>query len=105
MVAAPKLSTRNRRAHSIRLPAIGALSAAVALPTTALAHERFVKRDVLRPFPQDFFFHVDHNVMIIAVRVCLAVVAGLSLCLPRDTMSAFVVRHLPGVPPGARAAV
>src|SRR2546426_559316 len=103
MVAAPKLSTRNRRAHSIRLPAIGALSAAVALPTTALAHERFVKHDVLRPFPHDFFFHVDHNVVSIAVRVCLAMVAVLFLWFRRHAIEALIETKLRAGATGRRA--
>ena len=94
MVAAPRLSTRKRLARSLRLPAIGALSAALALPTAAPAHERFVKHDVLRPFPRDFFFHVDHNVMSIAVRVFLVMAVVLFLWFRRHAIEAFVETKL-----------
>ncbi len=103
MVAAPRLSTRKRLARSIRLPAIGALSAAVALPTAALAHERFVKHDVLQPFPHDFFFHVDHNVVSIAVRVCLAMAAVLFLWFRRHAIEAFIETKLRAGATGRRA--
>ena len=66
----------------------------VALPTTALAHERFVKHDVLRPFPHDFFFHVDGNVLSIATRVCLAMAAVLFLWFRRQAIQAFLDRKL-----------
>src|SRR5436190_23482770 len=105
MVAAPKLSTRNRRAHSIRLPAIGALSAAVALPTAALAHERFVKHDVLQPFPHDFFFHVYNNVLSIAFRVCLAMSAVLFLLFRLQAIQAFIETQRRAGARGRRAAL
>src|SRR5262249_27486157 len=71
-----------------------ALVAAAMPPTTALAHERFVKHDVLRPFPHDFFFHVDHNVMSIAVRVFVVMAVVLFLWFRRHAIEAFVETKL-----------
>ncbi len=103
MVPLPTLSFRRRRCLSTRFLAI-ILTAAAALATPpALAHERFVKHDVLRPFPHDFFFHVDGNVMSIAVRVCLAMVAVLFLWFRRHAIEAFIETRLRAGATGRRA--
>src|SRR5207247_10925142 len=77
--------------------------AAGPLRTAALAHERFVKHDVLQPFPHDFFFHVDHNVVSIAVRVCLAMAAVLFLWFRRHAIEAFIETKLRAGATGRRA--
>src|SRR5215813_632193 len=95
MLSALTSSLRIHRSPSARLLAI-ILSASAVFPTTALAHERFVKHDVLRPFPQDFFFHMDHNVVSIAVRVFVAMAAVLFLWFRRHAIVTFVENKLRG---------
>jgi len=70
------------------------VSLLAAFPARALGHERFVKHDVLRPFPHDFFLHVDGNVLSIAARVCLAMIAVLFLWFRRHAIQTFVEQHL-----------
>jgi len=70
------------------------VSLLAAFPARALAHERFVKHDVLRPFPHDFFLHVDGNVLSIAARVCLAMIAVLFLWFRRHAIQTFVEQNL-----------
>src|SRR5215510_7842401 len=96
MVPAPRLSARRLRSPSSRFRAIALAAAAAVTPTTALAHERFVKHDVLQPFPHDFFFHVDHNVVNIAVRVFLVMAVVLFLWFRRHAIEAFVETKLRG---------
>ena len=89
MVPASTVSVRRRLTRFLAL-----ILTAAAPATPALAHERFVKHDVLRPFPHDFFFHVDHNVLSIAVRVFLVMVAVLFLWFRRHAIEAFVETKL-----------
>src|SRR5712664_910629 len=74
--------------------AVWVVSLLAAFPARALGHERFVKHDVLRPFPHDFFLHVDGNVLSIAARVCLAMIAVLFLWFRRHAIQTFVEQNL-----------
>src|SRR5213594_3867604 len=74
--------------------AVWVVSLLAAFPARAFAHERFVKHDVLRPFPHDFFLHLDGNVLSIATRVCLAMAAVLFLWFRRQAIQAFLDRKL-----------
>src|SRR5207244_13268008 len=60
-------------------------------------------RDLLPPFPHAFFFHVDLNVVSIAVRVCLAMVAVLFLWFRRHAIEALVETKLRAGATGRRA--
>ena len=66
------------------------VSLLAAFPARAFAHERFVRHDVLRPFPHDFFLHLDGNVVSIAARVCLAMIVVLFLWFSRQTIVTLV---------------
>jgi uncharacterized membrane protein YphA (DoxX/SURF4 family) len=86
--------SRSARLRSIPRWELAAPLAVGALPGTALAHERFVKHDMLRPFPHDFFFHVDGNTLNIAIRVALAMVAVLFLWFRRQSLQTLVETKL-----------
>jgi len=81
---------RNARSRPSWLWVSAVVFLVTGVPTVALGHERFVKHDVLRPFPHEFFAHVDGNVLTIAMRVCVAMIAVLFLWFHRHGIQAFV---------------
>src|SRR5262245_54570891 len=56
------------------------------LPSVALAHERFIKHDILQPLHREFFRRLDPNMVAIALRVVVVMAMILTLWCLRDLL-------------------
>ncbi len=72
------------------------------LPWMALAHERFIKHELLQPLQREFFRRLDPNMVYIALRVAVLMALMLFIWFLRDPLDNFienrVLRKLQGKP-------
>lgn len=64
------------------------------LPSPVLAHERFIKHDILRPLHRDFFLRLDPNMLDIALRVAILMAVMLSIWFMRNPLYTFIENTL-----------
>jgi uncharacterized membrane protein YphA (DoxX/SURF4 family) len=64
------------------------------LPWVVLAHERFIKHDILHPLHREFFRRLDPNMLDIALRVTVVMAVMLALWFLRDPLDNFIENRL-----------
>jgi uncharacterized membrane protein YphA (DoxX/SURF4 family) len=64
------------------------------LPAAVLAHERFIKHDILHPLQREFFRRLDPNMVNIALRATAVMVVMLTLWFLRDPLDNFIENKL-----------
>lgn len=70
------------------------LATLLALPGIALAHERFIKHDLLHPLHRDFFRRLDPNMVNIAFRVFVIMAGMLFIWFVREHLDNFIEEKL-----------
>ncbi|HET9492069.1 MAG TPA: hypothetical protein VFR64_20250 [Methylomirabilota bacterium] len=66
----------------------------VLLPGLALAHERFIKHDILRPLHREFFRRLDPNMLDVAVRIAALLAVMLFIWFLRNPLDNFIENRL-----------
>ncbi|MBI4641584.1 MAG: DoxX family membrane protein, partial [Candidatus Tectomicrobia bacterium] len=64
------------------------------MPYVAIAHERFIKHEMLRPLQREFFRRLDPNMVNIALRVAFLMALMLVFWFLRDPLDNFVENNL-----------